>query len=201
MQYINNRDSELKWIEKKDVAVFRGSDTNRERKDITRAAYANNNTKFDVKLIDKDKTNNIWISKDDSMSVKDEMEYKYQIIIDGLEVRDAFARQIRYKSVMLKQKSNLKEFWYYNLEDKQNVMLWKDVNELMGMVDNFKDDEELNRVAMNGYEFANMYLDVDSINCFMMHMLQIYNEYFFDICSRKITQISKNHEYFHLVNM
>eukprot|EP01084_Bolivina_argentea_P049998 91937_1 len=189
MEYINNKDNELKWIEKRNMAVFRGSPTNTNRQNIADAVNANNNTQFDVKLFQdsQDKIGNSWMDKNDSMSVKDEMEYKYQIIIDGLGVRDAFARQIRYKSVMLKQESNLREFWYYNLEDKKNVLFWKDAKQLMAMVRNFNDDE-LYKIAMNGYKFANGYLNVDSINCFMVHMIQIYNEYFFDEFSIEVTQ-------------
>ena len=110
------------WNDKRDIAVFRGSATNPMRDDIAYFVNYNNLSGFDVKLFQnghspkckqiQSSSSSLTYTKYDCyttqpMSIHDEMEYKYQIVIDGYGVRDAYSRQIRYNSVILKQRSKL----------------------------------------------------------------------------------------------
>eukprot|EP01083_Nonionella_stella_P093336 261557_1 len=192
--YFNNKQNELPFKDKTNAAVFRGAPTNILR---DRIAYSINKEKdiydrFDVKLLNKmpgrqcgNKYNCLAKQR---MSIEEEMKYKYQIVIDGLGVRDALSRQIRYQSVILKQQSSYKEFWYYDLINNNNSIYWNDLNHLKQIVDGRQyNNNQLYQIASNGQTYAQTHLNIDSIDCFMVHMLQIYNTYFYDDTSIKIT--------------
>ena len=42
---------------------------------------------------------------------------------------------------------------------------------------------KLKQITMNAKQFINDYLGQNNIDCFFIHMIQIYNHYFFDVDS------------------
>eukprot|EP01083_Nonionella_stella_P066318 174535_1 len=204
--YIRGKYKELPFEQKKDVAVFRGHALNDIRETIAiKVNNIINGTKyFDVKinpgrhtLCERNRHLHC-LSTDSSsgrrMSVETEMKYKYQIIMDGFGVRDAFPRQIRYKSVMLKQRSLLTEYWYYDLINNENAIFWDNATQLIDIMKDIIDtkavykDDVLYNIMLNSTRYATTHLDVDPNNCFMVHMMQIYNKYFYDETSINITK-------------
>eukprot|EP01083_Nonionella_stella_P093334 261553_1 len=57
------------------------------------------------------------------------------------------------------------------------------------MDDSQSNNNQLYQIASNGQTYAQTHLNIDSIDCFMVHMLQIYNAYFYDNTSIKITSM------------
>eukprot|EP01084_Bolivina_argentea_P051829 95306_1 len=190
--------SKKEFIMKKNVAVFRGSPLNlRGERLRDRVVYYINNEinekyskYFDVKFVHH-KTNeakakkcgkfNIsnsynfgnkcWLPHNNSMTYKEESEYKYIIVMDGLGVRDAFSRQILYNSILLKQQSNGKEFWYYDLIDRKHLFLFKNETDLydimVNIINNYSDDE-LYKISLNAKQYAMTHLNEDGIDCFVI---------------------------------
>eukprot|EP01083_Nonionella_stella_P293663 998774_1 len=120
------------------------------------------------------------------------MKYKYQIVLDGTSSRDAFARQMRYETLILKQLSKSKEFWHYDLINNSNVVLWSDVNELIDIVGNIGarvdngEDSDLIRIVRNRGKYVSTHFNSESVHCFMLKMLDVYNTYFYDAHSTQI---------------
>ena len=98
-------------------------------------------------------------------------------------MRDAYPKQLGIGSVLLKQQSKFKEFWYYDIEDGKHMIQWKDFKHLSVLIKNltkFEDVERLRDIGRNGRDFVDNYLNDDCVDCFIVHMIQLYNYYFFD---------------------
>jgi len=124
-----------------------------------------------------------------NMDVKESTKYKYVIMIDGSSVRDGFPQNVGTSNVILKQKSKLREFWYYDLVNNVHLIEWTSVPHLISIVKNItshvanKDTKMvqfLYNISLNGQAFVENYLtDEKSYDCFILHMLHIYTKYFY----------------------
>eukprot|EP01084_Bolivina_argentea_P267022 453136_1 len=204
------------WKNKKNKAVFRGSPFLFERDKLAYFINynLNNDTSqyFDVKLMDSpihrknhaqpskpfcanygDKnTSKCWTSNSDMLSWTDELKYKYVIVMDGLGVRDAFSRQIQYNSVILKKNSRRKTFWYYDVVDKQHYFIYKNNSDLINLMSQFQNgyytEDELSKIAYNGYKYSEQNFNFDKLDCFTIHMINLYNYFFYNKSSITINQ-------------
>ena len=205
----------LNWKNKTNSAVFRGSPffgLNGMRDRVV--FHVNNNLSrneseyFDAKLVNypnsrqaktprfcgdgKEMKHDCWVRKEDVMTYEDELKYRYHIIIDGLTTRDAFARQMYYDTVMLKENTIKKEFWYYDLVDKHDIFLFDNETHLVDIMRGLQDgtimslDEQM-KMANGLYNYAVTHFDEDSLDCFMVNMFKIYNHFFYDSRSVEIT--------------
>eukprot|EP01083_Nonionella_stella_P136653 415941_1 len=147
---------------------------------------------FSCKKINITKSNEVAKYCANWVDLRQQMKYKYILVVDGNSVRDVFPINLGFESVVLKQRSFLKEFWYYNLIDGYHYVQWDNVtdlqNKLYAMVENANDLELWSQIALNGRSFVDQYLTDDKMDCFMIHMLQIYNRFLFD--SEKVRILS-----------
>eukprot|EP01084_Bolivina_argentea_P243271 407871_1 len=177
--------------------LFRGQMTNKMRDDaIYELNYGNISTSFvDAKLISpswtpvkypikcipyNDSRNKCWSLE--RMPEAAQEKYKYIVVIDGFTTRDGFALQMPYDSVKLKYKSNLYEFWYYDLIDKENILFWETPQQLINIANDLNKNKikNIEEIAMNSANYAKTHFDENSLHCFTLHMINIYNTYFFN---------------------
>jgi len=139
------------------------------------------------------------------LNVTQELQYKFTLLIDGISVRDAMHKQSLYGSVHFKDVSVHKEWWYYDLVHQQHVVYYDSVENLTQTVDEYMKTvreyevngnstyaaqyAHLRSLAANMYRFykENLYY-TRNIDCFVIHMLQIYNEYLFDTSSLQLDE-------------
>eukprot|EP01083_Nonionella_stella_P000122 360_1 len=186
------------WKDRKDIAVFRGS-TYKMRDNMVH--YVNNvismeeRKLFDAKLFKTKQVqlfcgrwneHNCFVLRNESMTYEQEAQYKFIIVVDGLDTRDAFVRQMFYGSVILKYDTKRTEFWYHDLIDGYHYFLWQNVTDLVHLMKRVVaeyDDNELYQIGQNAKQYAMTHFDDHSLACFVMNMIDIYNQYFYDISS------------------
>eukprot|EP01083_Nonionella_stella_P143649 446859_1 len=174
---------------KKNAAIFRGAPTGGFWKKSKRGKVIMTSTDHNITYIDAKFT----CSGTEPISSKycspyitavEQMKYKYNILLDGNSVRDAFPKQLSMNAVVLKQKSSFKEFWYYNLMDQEHMIEWKDMKELnrtvYELVNGKVDVDKQREIARKGRAFVDEYLRDECMDCFVIHMIQLYNHYFFN---------------------
>eukprot|EP01083_Nonionella_stella_P176636 618587_1 len=124
------------------------------------------------------------------ISPRKESKRKFVVVIDGVGVRDMFTRSMLYNSVILKNKylNGSVEFWYYDLVNNTNVIYWRTVDEFVDIAQNIIKQLKLNNVEVANHlrsiayetrKFVFDYLNIESLDCFTMHMFEIYRHYFF----------------------
>merc|ERR1712110_843253 len=109
------------------MGEFRGSNNGNVRKKILDALHQNKDidqSSYDVAISSSGKN---------TMNTRDEFDHKYILMIDGHSVRDAFHKQSIYASVIYKDVSKYKEWWYYDLVDGEHVLFYDNVTHLMSM--------------------------------------------------------------------
>lgn len=143
------------------------------------------------------------------ISIYQQLKYKYFLCLDGISVRDSLIFHLLSGSIMLKQESNLYEWWYYDLIDHKHLIKFKNVYELMDImvrlinnsdinvfkniqyykINNYKTNfnlsiKEINAITNNAKVFMTKnILNKTNIDCFMLKMITIYNKYLFDSSS------------------
>ena len=109
------------------------------------------------------------------------------IVVDGLGVRDAFTRQLKYNSVILKKDSERREFWYWDLIDKYHYFLFDNNIDLVKLMVQFQNgyysENSLANIAHNGYEYTRKNFNFDKLDCFTIHMINLYNHFFYNVSS------------------
>eukprot|EP01084_Bolivina_argentea_P137166 241578_1 len=196
--YVIRNYKNVSFANKINKILFRGQLTNQMRDTAIYALNNNNNKTYiknmsfvDAKLLSIqwkpvknpkciDEKSNCWISV--RIAEHDQEKYKYLLVMDGFTTRDAFVHQMFYDSVKVKYKSNLYEFWYYDLIDKHNILYWNNVTELIDIINDLIDNKikTVGEIARNSANYGKSHFDQISLDCFMLHMINIYNYYFFN---------------------
>eukprot|EP00484_Ammonia_sp_Unknown_P024560 CAMPEP_0197028844 /NCGR_PEP_ID=MMETSP1384-20130603/8434_1 /TAXON_ID=29189 /ORGANISM="Ammonia sp." /LENGTH=594 /DNA_ID=CAMNT_0042457905 /DNA_START=360 /DNA_END=2141 /DNA_ORIENTATION=- len=192
---VEDDQDELSWQDKRDIVFFAGGPTNEMRDAVAYAVNKDaNHTDFFVKIVADHHCNkpcklcNTLRGRcyiDQKIPSEEETKYKYLLVIDGYAVRDAFSRQMNEETVLLKQNSNYVEFWYHDLVNHRHFILWNNVSHLLQIVHDMRkhgdpSNATLAEIALNAKRFGRDYLNIDSVNCFQIHMLQLYTHYFYD---------------------
>ncbi len=195
----------FKYKNKLNKAIFRGSPTGgnwkiSKRGQIIINSTDKNNSNIDAKFTSQKVPRKYYAPH---MSTTDQMIYKYILLIDGNSVRDAFPKQLAIGSIILKQVSTYKEFWYYDIKNNSQVIKWIDYDNLSNILNNlilglnlnatyslnklFYTIKKQKQIARNGREFVDNKLNDHCLDCFVIHMIQVYNYYFFNKKSIKLS--------------
>lgn len=223
------RDEELNWKYKKyNKAVFRGWKGN-GRGIRGNLMYTLENITFFrdtimFKYFNVSDTEPYGLLKDRArgLSIREQIAYRYMIVMDGVTVRDSLIYQMLYGSVLLKQLSTMYEYFYWDLKNEYHLIIWENIIDLINIVINLVDtmdvylnkndgfrmkqmmsngtfddefeylykqnlthynNEKLEEITRNSKKFIHEYLNDDAVDCYMIHLLQVYNEYVFDVNS------------------
>ena len=106
-----------------------------------------------------------------SMSIEDQIKYKYLINIDGNTCAwDRLPWVLNTKSICLKQKSNNK-CWYYDLlENNKHYIEFNEPNDIISIMNNLSHDK-YNYIIKNANIFVNEYLREQSHMLYMGYLL------------------------------
>eukprot|EP01083_Nonionella_stella_P120477 361073_1 len=150
---------------------------------------------------------------DTTLSLEEQLQYRYMIVLDGVSVRDSLMYQMQMGAVILKQLTPNYEWWYFDLINGHHWILFENISHLMSIVinivnqvDGYYRSTELNgalskreysyllnhsmtsytydtlrEITENSKAFIDQYLDEASVDCWFIHMIQIYNKYLFDV--------------------
>lgn len=198
------RNNIYKWRDKKNMIEFRGRDNGEIRRPLIEKVtheYGINNPKYGYNIAFSDGNNM-------AMNESEEIKHKYILVLDGNSVRDAFHKNMLYGSVLFKQQSTIfKEWWYYDLKDQQHVIFYNNTKQLIDIVndkrnivneweikknENYKEKyESLQLLSSNPYKFYRENLwETWKIDCYMIHLIQIYNHYLYDPSTLKISDLN-----------
>ena len=141
------------------------------------------------------------------VNIEEHLKYKFIINIDGYSVRDSFTYNLQFGVVIFSlNNTGNREFWYDNLKNEIHYILFNNITHLINLVKyytNIVHQYEINKnhsefvvnqymklyqISENAKEFARKYLNKHCVYCFMIHILQIYNKYFYDSNSLKINK-------------
>ena len=146
-----------------------------------------------------------------TLSLREQLKYRYMIVLDGVSVRDSLMYQMKMGMIILKQLTTNVEFWYFDVINGFHWIVFENiphlisiVTNLVSQVDGFYDEgilkqneyeylsnhlmtefnyNKLKEITENSKTFINEYLNETNIDCFFIHMLQLYNHYLFDVNS------------------
>ncbi|XP_060785351.1 protein O-glucosyltransferase 2 isoform X4 [Neoarius graeffei] len=166
------------WAEKNRTGFWRGRDSRRERLELVKLARAN------PTLLDAAFTNFFFFEHDESLygplvkhvSFFDFFKYKYQINVDGTVAAYRMPYLLSGDSVVLKQDSIYYEHFYSQLKPWVHYIPIKaDLSDLLEKIQWAKEhDEEAQKIAQAGQQFARTYLMGDSIFCYYFKLFQEY---------------------------
>ncbi|XP_030642642.1 protein O-glucosyltransferase 2 [Chanos chanos] len=166
------------WEEKNATAFWRGRDSRKERLELVKLARAN------PTLMDAAFTNFFFFKHDESLygplvkhvSFFDFFKYKYQINIDGTVAAYRLPYLLAGNSVVLKQDSIYYEHFYSDLLPWTHYIPIKaDLSDLLEKIRWARDhDDEANKIALAGQEFARTQLMGDNIFCYYFKLFQEY---------------------------
>lgn len=150
--------------------------------------------------------------KNYTLSIKQQLKYRFMIVLDGISVRDALIYQMKMGCIILKQLTTNYEWWYFDIINNYHWILFENISHLISIVINlvnqihgyyksqklndvlFQNEfkyllnhsmtsfnyNKLKKITENSKKFINEYLNKTNVDCFFIHMLQIYNYYLFD---------------------
>ncbi|XP_031436708.1 protein O-glucosyltransferase 2 isoform X2 [Clupea harengus] len=166
------------WELKNSSGIWRGRDSRRERLELVKMARANPH------MLDAAFTNFFFFTHDESlygplvkhMSFFSFFKYKYQINIDGTVAAYRLPYLLAGSSVVLKQASPYYEHFYRQLQPWQHYIPFKaDLSDLLDQLHWARNhDDEAQKIASAGQEFARAHLMGDHIFCYYFRLFQEY---------------------------
>merc|ERR1711971_279736 len=197
----------LEW-DGKDInkAMFRGADNGKHRKALFGPLFELNGSEFtefgrnlDVAMTGAYAPSGKYGTpsvKNRTLSIAEQLRYRFLVVVDGVSVRDALMYQMRMGAVILKELSTNVEWWHFDATDGREWLSFENrlhllalVNRLVAVVDahqneygNVRNEEEFRYLLEHGlteftYEgleemtqhskrFVRDFLNADSVDCF-----------------------------------
>ncbi|KAM8854635.1 protein O-glucosyltransferase 2 isoform 2-T2 [Spinachia spinachia] len=166
------------WPEKNATAFWRGRDSRQERLELVKLSRAHPDQ------IDAAFTNFFFFKHDESLfgplvrhvSFFDFFKYKFQINIDGTVAAYRLPYLLAGDSVVLKQDSGYYEHFYNELRPWEHyVPVRADLGDLLEKIKWARDhDEEANKIARAGQQFARDHLMGNRIFCYYYKLFKGY---------------------------
>ncbi|KAF4519087.1 hypothetical protein B566_EDAN001679 [Ephemera danica] len=168
------------WEEREPKAFWRGRDSRRERLDLIKIARENPDL-FNASLTnffffrDEEK---IYGPKEKHVSFFEFFKYKYQLNLDGTVAAYRFPYLLAGGSLVLKQESQYYEHFYKQLIPGEHyVPFARDLSDLVTQIQWAMDhDEEAQRIARKGKNFARDNLAPQSIFCYHARLLNEWSK-------------------------
>ena len=189
-------------------AVFRGADNGKYRKALFETLLNGSSVPEVMSLnLDVALTGAYALSgkygtasvKNLTLSIAEQLRYRYLVVFDGVSVRDALMYQMLMGAVILKQLISNYEWWHFDIVEGREWISFESQLHLMALVDGLVGVVEeyqyllehghtaftygLREMTENSKRFVRDYLSETSADCFFLHTLQIYNEFLFDVGS------------------
>eukprot|EP01083_Nonionella_stella_P246925 856723_1 len=195
----NNVNQYTAWEDKINMIEFRGAHNGNARlplisKIIDKYGINNATNGYNVALTSKINNQKYLAS---GLNVTSEIKYKHRLVLDGISVRDGWHKQSLQGGLIYKDRSINKEWWYYNLVDNDTVLYYDNAAHLMQLTDDnihtvreweehrnvlYKDKYmHLKNMTVKYYKWykANLWNTIN-VDCFVIHMIQVYNQYLLD---------------------
>ncbi len=174
------------------VALFRGENQGLHRDEFKPLHFWNET--FDFKFVVKNLRDDTYF-----VGIEEQLRYKFLLNIDGYSVRDSFVYNLEFGAVILTlAQTGNREFWSDDLVDGEHHILFRDLPHLIRLMRHFDSVVDryevegvrggeveaeylrLSGIASAAQQFAAEYLSRESIDCFAVNTLRIYNHYLFD---------------------
>ena len=138
------------------------------------------------------------------LSESQQMDYKYILILDGTSKPDRFARQLIYGSLNIKEYTQTIDWFYFdlipfihytpfqNVEDLKILFQRLIINQQQHQSSNPHMDFHVKSMIYAGMSYIFKNFTMDYFDCHALHILQIYNELYPQMCSKNAIKSAFN---------